>query len=33
MRPPLVFSSEDANAFLGAFDEAVDELRAERRRG
>jgi 4-aminobutyrate aminotransferase-like enzyme len=28
-RPPLVFSAEDAEAFLEAFDETVDELRAE----
>lgn len=33
MRPPLVFSQEDAEAFLDAFDETVDELRAERRHG
>ena len=33
IRPPLVFSHGDAEAFLDAFDQTVDELRAERRRG
>ena len=28
MRPPLVFSAGDASAFLGAFDETVEELKA-----
>jgi len=33
IRPPLVFSPGDAEAFLEAFDQTVDELRAERRHG
>jgi len=33
VRPPLVFSADDAAAFLEAFDETVDELKAEPRRG
>jgi 4-aminobutyrate aminotransferase-like enzyme len=33
MRPPLVFSADDAAAFLEAFDEAVEELKAEPRHG
>jgi 4-aminobutyrate aminotransferase-like enzyme len=33
IRPPLVFSQGDAEAFLEAFDQTVDELRAERRHG
>ena len=33
IRPPLVFSQADAEAFLEAFDRTVDELRAERRDG
>jgi 4-aminobutyrate aminotransferase-like enzyme len=33
IRPPLVFSHGDAEAFLEAFDQTVDELRGERRHG
>ena len=33
IRPPLVFSRGDAEAFLEAFDETADELRAVRRNG
>jgi 4-aminobutyrate aminotransferase-like enzyme len=33
VRPPLVFSADDAAAFLQAFDETVDELKGEWRLG
>jgi 4-aminobutyrate aminotransferase-like enzyme len=33
LRPPLVFSSDNAAAFLAAFDETVDEFQAEPVRG
>ena len=33
IRPPLVFSQDDAEVFLEAFDQTVDELRAEPRHG
>jgi 4-aminobutyrate aminotransferase-like enzyme len=33
IRPPLVFSQGDAEAFLGAFDETADEFQVERRHG
>jgi 4-aminobutyrate aminotransferase-like enzyme len=33
MRPPLVFSADDAAAFLDAFDDTVEELKSERRHG